>query len=110
MWVGKDYPDCRPGEDDIHVLDFNTYMAVGETVVTASAWSAAVSADSANPDPAAAALINGAASHDLTASFQRITFPGNNPVNVKYVFEATVVTSLGNTKKLHTHRTCVALI
>jgi hypothetical protein len=96
MYVGSDFDPSDTAEDEIYTLDFVNDLVTGETIASAS-WSCAVITGT---DPSPASRVSGSASKSGSQTSQR--FNGFIP-GVSYQLIATVVTSLGNTKKLWSH-------
>ena len=96
MYVGNDYDQSEPGENEIYTLDFVRDMLAGETLSGATWTCVAVS----GTDASASTRISGSATVSGTQTSQRCT---GFLDGVKYRLEATVTTSLSNTKKLWSH-------
>lgn len=108
LWVRRlklcpDLGDGQPGEDINHTMQFARDLSAGEQIVS-SVWSIEVAADSANPDAGVASRLVGISTHSLTDSYQEIVLPADLVGPVRYLLGATVVTTLGNTIKLHAYK------
>ena len=101
MYVGKDFSPSDPGEEEPYTLNFRRDVADGETVATA-AWTCSV-ADGV--DDAAAGHIVGSPTNSGTKTTQRVE---GLAAGVKYVLQAVVTTSAGNTVSLWSHVICTA--
>jgi len=99
MYVGRDFDPSDVGESEVYSFDFVKDLATGETIAS-SEWFCAVAEDSDADDAAAQDHVALDASNAGTVTSQRITGLVDG---VKYVLQAKVVTSLGNTKSLWSH-------
>lgn len=103
MYAGRDFPPADPGEYEPYTFDFVRDVAEGE-IITGAAWTCSVAADSqGTDDDPMSRLAFVAPDNSGTVTNQIVTnlLPG-----VKYVLQATVTTSLGNTLSLWSHVEC----
>lgn len=102
MYAGIDWSEWTVGENRPLTLDFvNDGLVDGENLASAT-WSCVAVIGT---DASAATRLTGVAAQSGTKTSQQCT---GFLVGVKYLLEAVVVTTLGNTFKLHSHITCKA--
>lgn len=104
MYVGREFLPSDPGESEDYTFDFVKDLADGETIVGAT-WSCKVAEDSEGEDADAADHVALPASYDGTRTTQHVS---GLVAGVKYVLQAVVETSAGNTVSLWSHVECVA--
>ncbi len=103
MYAGHDFTPADPEESRVYTFDFVKDLMVGETI-TNSAWTCEVAEDSVGTDDTPTARLVLFSDVDGTFSKQRVAFL---LADVKYVLQAVVNTSEGNTISLWSHVLCV---
>lgn len=103
MYVGREFHPADPGESEDYTFDFVKDLAEGETIVGAT-WTCSVADDSEEEDADAADHVAIPASYDGTRTTQHIS---GLVAGVKYLLQAVVETSAGNTVSLWSHVTCM---
>jgi hypothetical protein len=103
MYVGRPFNHSDEGESEDYSFDFVKDLAEGETIVGVT-WTCTVAADSEGADENAADHVAIPASYDGTITTQHVS---GLVAGVKYVLQAVVETSAGNTVSLWSHVTCM---
>ena len=100
MYVGRDFHPSDVGENEVYTFDFENDLADGETIATAT-WICSVADDSEVEDADAQSHVSVVDPLNTdTKTSQRIAGLVDG---VKYVLQAIVTTSDGNTKSLWSH-------
>lgn len=99
MYIGSDFSPASPGESELYTLDFSNDLATNESINTA-VWSLSAIE---GVDADAAVRLAGAASVTIKTTSQRIA---GLQAGVKYLMQASVATTFGNTKVLYSHVAC----
>ncbi len=102
MFVRKDFLPADPEENEPYAFDFSKDLATGETITDAT-WSCTVAADSVGTDPTPSARLLLLPQNTATVTTQRVAYMVSG---VKYVLQAIVTTSDGNTLSDWAHVTC----
>lgn len=102
MYVGRDFSPADEGESENYSFDFVKDLAEGETIV-GSTWYCTVAEDSEAPDEDAADHVAVPASYSGTLTTQHVS---GLVAGVKYVLQAVVETSAGNTVSLWSYAPC----
>lgn len=102
MYVGKDFFPSDVGESEDYSFDFVKDLAADETIVS-STWSCTVAEDSEGTDADASDHVSVPATFDGTITTQHVS---GLVAGVKYVLQAVVETSAGNTVSLWSHVLC----
>jgi hypothetical protein len=104
MYVGREFSPADSVESEDYTFDFVKDLADGETIVSAS-WTCSVADDSEGADENAADHVAAPPpTYDGTRTTQHVS---GLVAGVKYVLQAVVQTSAGNTVSLWSHVTCM---
>lgn len=101
-YSGSDFTMADLGSTVTYYFDFTPSLATGETIVSAS-WTCTTAADSQVQDASAPFRVSGSATVNGAVVGQKFT---GYLSGVKYLVEATAVTSLGNTITCWSHFYC----
>src|SRR5258708_34728892 len=107
MYPGRDFDDIESSETDVFSFDFKRLLASGETIIGAT-WTCGVASDSTATDASPASRLLGSPFTDPTTPTITSQRCGNFLAGVRYLLEAAIPTSNGNTKAMHAHVTCRA--
>lgn len=102
MYVGRDFHEMDPGEQELLTLDFTNDLGADETVASA-VWTCAVQVGSPVADASASSRIIGSASVSGKTTTQKV---GNLVAGANYLIKAVVTTNLGNLVSLWSHIIC----
>lgn len=101
MYVGADYSPSDNPENELYGLDFVNDLPSGDSIATA-AWTCSNANDTQVTDPTPSARIIAGPFISGTVTTARVS---GLLTGVKYVLQATVTTTQGNTLILFTHVT-----
>lgn len=102
MYVGRDFHEQDPGEQELLTFDFANDLDTEETVVSA-VWTCEVMSSSPVADASASSRIIGSASVSGQTTTQKV---GTLVAGARYLIKAVATTSLGNTVSLWSHIAC----
>jgi hypothetical protein len=100
-YVGSDFSTTDDVESEVYGLNFAPIMGGGETIATVTSYLVAISGT--DPD-AATRLVGSPTINELVVS----QMAGPLLANCTYRIGFTILTSLGMTKNLYSHVTCLA--
>lgn len=103
MYVGREFSPSDEGESENYTFDFVKDLAESETIV-GSTWYCTVADDSEGADEDAADHVSLPATYSGTQTTQHVS---GLVAGVKYVLQAVVETSAGNTVSLWSYVKCM---
>ncbi len=102
MYVRSEFLPADPEENEVYTFDFSKDLATGE-VITDATWTCTVAADSAGTDDTPQSRLLLLPQNTDTTTMQRVAYMLSG---VKYVLQAVVTTSDGNTISDWSHVQC----